>query len=91
MAISIHFEAFEHYLQWERRYSVHTLRAYMDDLKQFNDYLEQEYGKLELNQIKPTIVRSWLATLAEVNCTAKTINRKISTLKTFYKYFKPQN
>jgi integrase/recombinase XerC len=86
MHITHFFDSFTQYLTTEKRYSTHTIRAYTDDLTQFNDFMELTYGAMLIAQIKPTIIRTWLSSLKEQQCTAKTINRKISTLKTFYKF-----
>ena len=79
-------QSFIDYLKFEKRYSVHTIRSYHDDLIQFFDYLDQQFGKLSLIEITQNFVRSWLASLKDEDVTARTINRKISTLKSFFKY-----
>jgi integrase/recombinase XerC len=79
-------QRFFEYLQFEKRYSQHTLISYKNDLYQFVDYLQVEYDGLELNKATASFVRSWLASMRNEKITAKTINRKISTLKSFYKF-----
>ncbi|HEX2608714.1 MAG TPA: tyrosine-type recombinase/integrase [Flavisolibacter sp.] len=79
-------QPFLDYLKFEKRYSQHTLVSYETDLTAFFHYLEAQYGSLELNTISHLYVRSWLATLKEKGLTAKSINRKISSLKSFFKY-----
>jgi integrase/recombinase XerC len=76
------------YLQFEKRYSSHTLIAYEEDLQQFFTYLHEQFSMPEpaLNDIAPAFIRSWLASLKEAKNSAKTINRKISSLKSFFKY-----
>jgi integrase/recombinase XerC len=78
--------AFSDYLKFQKRYSAHTSRSYHDDLIQFFDYLETQFGKIAVKEINHTQVRSWLAELKEKGITSKTINRKISSLKSFFKY-----
>lgn len=73
-------------LKFEKRYSPHTIRSYHDDLQQFTVFLQQEFGEIMLQDISAAFVRSWLASLKEAKLTAKTINRKISSLKVFFKY-----
>lgn len=82
-------QTFVNYLKFEKRYSVHTIRSYQDDLQQFFDYLENALSTSApaLSDIPAAFVRSWLASLKENKATAKTINRKISSLKSFFKYF----
>ena len=78
--------AFLAYLQFEKRYSVHTITAYSNDLIQFFDFVETQYEGISFTQITGTIVRSWLAGMKEEEMTGKTLNRKISSLKSFFKY-----
>jgi len=83
---SLDIQSFLDYLKFEKRYSAHTIRSYQDDLIQFSDFLELQFGQLKLNEISQSIVRSWLASLKEQKITARTINRKISALKSFFKF-----
>lgn len=78
--------AFLAYLQFEKRYSQHTIISYQTDLEQFFLYSLHEYETHKPKEVTASIVRSWLATLKEQNVTSKSINRKISTLKSFFKY-----
>lgn len=73
-------------LQFEKRYSLHTIEAYNNDLLQFFEYLYAQFGEMDLNQISSSFIRSWLASLKENDYTAKSINRKLSALKSFFKY-----
>lgn len=74
------------YLKFEKRYSGHTIRSYHDDLSQFFAYINKNFGDVFITDIAPAYVRSWLASLKESGITARSINRKISTLKSFFKY-----
>ena len=78
--------AFIDYLKFQKRYSAHTVRSYHDDLVQFFDYLRSQFGKLPMTDITHSLVRSWLAELKANGITSKSINRKISSLKSFFKY-----
>lgn len=79
-------QPFFHYLKFERRYSQHTLAAYQTDLSAFFDYLHGQFGEMPVEQISHTFIRSWLASLKDGRLSAKSINRKISSLKSFFKY-----
>ena len=79
-------DSFLEYLKFEKRYSPHTIRAYQDDLSFFFNYLLIEYADLSIREIKPVFIRSWLAKQKEKGASAKTINRRISTLKSFFKF-----
>lgn len=78
--------AFLAYLQFEKRYSIHTITAYSNDLIQFFDFVETQYEGIPFTHLTGTMVRSWLASMKEVEMTGKTLNRKISSLKSFFKY-----
>lgn len=80
-------EAFLNYLRFEKRYSQHTIISYQNDLEQFLSFVIAEFDGPGIAEINAAIVRSWLAHLKqEEDLTAKSINRKISTLKSFYKF-----
>jgi integrase/recombinase XerC len=74
------------YIQLEKRYSAHTFAAYRQDLHQFFQFLEKQYGMPELPAISHLHVRSWLAELIQEKQQPRTVNRKISALKSFFKY-----
>ena len=80
--------SFEKYLRYERRYSDHTVRSYTNDLEQFSVYLTAQLGMTDEIGLKHFHVRSWIVHLMQDNYTAKTVNRKISTLKSYFKYLK---
>ena len=90
MPVSNHsaIQPFIEYLKFEKRYSPHTILAYQDDLEEFTAFLAGEFDMVNptLPEISASLVRSWLAHLKEEKKTAKTINRKISSLKSFFKY-----
>ena len=79
-------QPFLDYLKFEKRYSRHTLVSYETDLISFFDYVCTQYGEIEPNQLSHIYIRSWLASLKDARLTAKSINRKISSLKSFFKY-----
>ena len=74
------------YLKFQKRYSPHTIISYQNDLTSFFDFTELTFGQTALSEIKPAFVRSWLAQMKEKGMESKSINRKISTLKSFFKY-----
>lgn len=77
---------FMDYLKFQKRYSQHTIISYQNDLLGFFDFLELTFGNTSLQDIKASFIRSWLAHLKDKGMEAKSINRKISTLKSFFKY-----
>lgn len=77
---------FLQFLRFEKRYSAHTLTAYQHDIEQFRDYLSSEFGINELKIVTHFHIRGWLAGMKGAKQTARTINRKISSLNSYYKY-----
>jgi len=77
---------FADYLRFEKRYSVHTLLSYRQDLRDFSDFVTAQYGEMTISSVNHGMIRSWLASLRENGCSTKTINRKISSLRSFFKY-----
>ena len=84
-------ENFVRYLQFEKRFSKHTVTAYQADLKAFEDFLAVELHINSLDEINYQTIRSWLIALKNGGSTAKTINRKISSLTSFYKFLLKNN
>lgn len=78
--------AFLEYLQFEKRYSRHTLVSYETDLTQLQDYLAVSMDNLSLDEVSTLILRSWLAALKDAGMDSRSINRKISALKSFYRF-----
>jgi integrase/recombinase XerC len=83
---SLSIQTFSDYLKYQKRYSQHTILSYQNDLISFFDFITLKYGDLSLPDITPGLVRSWLASLKEQDIASKSINRKISTLRSFFKY-----
>jgi integrase/recombinase XerC len=82
----ISIQQFLNYLNFQKRYSSHTIISYKNDLTTFFDFLLVQFGETPLAQIKPALIRTWLADMKQHGMESKTINRKISTLKSFFKY-----
>lgn len=79
-------ETFLQYLQFEKRYSQHTITAYRKDLEQFFTFLTDQYDQPAITSISPVFIRSWLAGMRNDKITPKSLNRKISSLKSFFKH-----
>ena len=77
---------FEMYLSYERRVSEKTVESYKTDLQQFCAFLEERYPGVRQGDIAATVIRSWIVDLMQRGLSNNSVNRKISTLKTFYKY-----
>jgi integrase/recombinase XerC len=81
------------YLKHEKRYSPHTLRAYYNDLDQFFNHLELVANTRNVSELENVekVVRDWIVCLMEEKISERTINRKISTLRTYFRYLRKMN
>ena len=78
--------SFIRYIKFEKRFSPHTVLAYEGDLDQFFNYAKLTYETEAPDEINHSMVRSWIVSMMEQKITPRSINRKITTLKTFYKF-----
>lgn len=74
------------YLRYEKNYSSHTEISYYTDLVQFKNFIETYYPEVELESVDGDIVRAWIISLMENKTSARSVNRKLSSLKSFYRY-----
>jgi integrase/recombinase XerC len=79
-------DLFFKYLTFEKRYSPHTLTSYRTDLGQFAEYLAQTYEITNPAQADHTLIRSWIVTLLQNKLDARSVNRKIACLRSYYKF-----
>ena len=79
------------YLSHQKRYSTHTVNAYKKDLEQFNEFLISDYSTVSFKDANSSIIRSWIIQMIENDISPRSINRKISTLKSFYKHLLKNN
>ena len=77
---------FQDYLQLEKNYSQHTSLAYLADLNFFHDYIKKEFEQENLLEVNYSLIRSWIVQLSDKGISNTSINRKISSLKAFYKF-----
>lgn len=81
-----HQEAFINYLKYEKRYSNLTAIAYKKDLDQFEEFFVKTVGDFNVEEINDKTVRRWIVYLMDQGLTARTVNKKVSALKSFNKY-----
>ncbi len=81
-----HIFSFCDYISHQKRYSPHTVTAYKKDLEQFNQFLLSDFQINSFSEVNSSMIRSWIVHLIENDVSTRSINRKISTLKSFYKY-----
>ncbi len=74
------------YLKLERNYSGHTITAYQNDLSAFQNFCETEFEVTSLNEVGYPMIRSWILSLTKKGMSNLSINRKVSSLKSYYKF-----
>lgn len=74
------------YLELEKNYAAHTLTAYRNDLENFQAFCLEVFQEDDLGSVSYSLIRSWIVQLLEQGNSTKTINRKISSLRSYYKY-----
>jgi len=79
-------ERFLEYIQYEKRYSPHTVTAYRTDLDQFFDFLSAQYLVSDIKGVDHSMIRSWLVVMMEKGDSPRTVNRKLTSLKSFYRF-----
>ncbi|WP_420321894.1 tyrosine-type recombinase/integrase [Flagellimonas sp.] len=79
-------DAFIAYLKFEKNYSRHTINAYEKDLRAFSTYAQEVFELGSIDHVEYTIIRSWIVSLVNNGVTNRTINRKISSLRAYYRF-----
>ena len=79
-------QKFQDYLLKEKNYSVHTALAYGKDLEFFKQFLDDNFDKTALEEVSYTLIRSWIVSMVDGGVSNSSINRKMSSLKSFYKF-----
>lgn len=81
-----HQQNFFDFLQFQKRYSKNTLVSYKNDLTSFFNFLQTQYPDISVCDIKTVYVRSWIADMKDNKMTARSLNRKLSSLRSFFKF-----
>ncbi len=79
-------DSYRDYLQKEKNYSLHTVTAYYNDLSDFEEFLKKEFDQDNLEEVNYSQIRSWIVSLVDVGISNTSVNRKVSSLKSFYKF-----
>ena len=79
-------KAFQDYLQHEKKYSIHTVTAYVNDLLFFQQFLKANFDCDSLETVNYSMIRSWIVALVDSGISNSSVNRKIASLKSFYKF-----
>ncbi|MEO1050223.1 MAG: tyrosine-type recombinase/integrase [Bacteroidota bacterium] len=78
--------SFLKYLEYEKRYSKHTISSYHADLTQFQSYLDSQFPDSSLEEVNYALIRSWVISLVEEKLSPSSVNRKIASLRAYYKF-----
>ena len=84
-------KSFLEYIRYEKNLSTHTVLSYRNDLFQFKKFLETECDGIEMQKVTSDCIREWVALLSEGGMSARSICRKISSLRAFYRYLVAQS
>lgn len=79
-------DSFLEYLLLEKKYSSHTVKAYKNDLISFKDFIITEFDQQNLQEVSYNQIRSWIIALVDLKVSNRSINRKVSSLKSFFKF-----
>ncbi|GEC77490.1 tyrosine-type recombinase/integrase [Flavobacterium aquatile] len=79
-------QAFQEYLQLEKNYSMHTVNAYVNDLLFFKEFLKTNFEQETLEDVNYSMIRSWIVFMVDKEMSNSSVNRKIASLKSFYKF-----
>jgi len=79
-------KSFSEYLLLEKKYSKHTVLAYSRDIENFQDFLKQYHNSTDLTLAGYSEIRQWIVSLVDRDISNRTINRKVSSLNTYYKF-----
>ena len=77
---------FFNFLQFQKRYSKNTIVSYKNDLSSFFRFIQNQYPDTAIAAIKPVYVRSWMAEMKDDKMSARSLNRKMSSLRSFFKF-----
>lgn len=78
--------AYRDYLHLEKNYSPHTVTAYLNDIGSFQEFILEAFEQEDLNAVNYSMVRTWIVSLVEAGISNSSVNRKISSLRSFYKF-----
>jgi integrase/recombinase XerC len=84
--MSNNLRAFQDYLQLEKNYSPHTINAYIKDIAFFQNFILKEFDQEEITTVNYSQVRSWIVEMVDRSLSNNSINRKIASLKSFYRF-----
>ena len=84
--MTTNIDAFRNYLQLEKKYSPHTVNAYLNDIGFFESFNEIQFDEENIEQVNYSQIRSWIVSLVDAGISNISVNRKVASLKAFYKF-----
>lgn len=78
--------SFISYLSLEKNYSVHTVKAYQKDIEEFISFCKTQYELVTIDEVDYSLIRSWIVSLVNTSISNRSINRKVASLKAYYKF-----
>ncbi|MBS0000625.1 MAG: tyrosine-type recombinase/integrase [Cyclobacteriaceae bacterium] len=84
-------DSFLKYLTYEKRYSRHTIQSYQTDLTQFDSFIQAHYETQGTEDAEHRMIRDWMVQLVESGLTSGSINRKVASLRSYYKFLMKRN
>lgn len=85
-----HIDSFFDYLTYEKKYSAHTINSYKNDINQFLEFINPQQDSISISEINYQQIRAWVASLIKDKIASRSVNRKLSSLKSFFKYLQRQ-
>ena len=79
-------DSFLDYLRYERNYSEKTVLAYGEDISQLREFAQEEIGDFNPAEVTPELIREWIVSLMDKGYASTSVNRKLSSLRSFYKF-----
>ena len=85
-----HIDSFFDYLTYEKKYSAHTINSYKNDINQFLEFINHQQDSISISEINYQQIRAWVASLIKDKIASRSVNRKLSSLKSFFKFLQRQ-
>ena len=79
-------KSFSEYLLHEKNYSQHTISAYRNDIEELKEYLKTNYDLDKVDEVDYSLIRQWIVQLVDKGISNRSINRKVSSLNSYYKF-----
>ena len=82
--------SYQNYLKFEKRFSELTVTAYCNDVASFRQFVVDQYDEIANESITPAMIRTWIVTLMQSEMEPRSVNRKLSSLRSYFRFLKRQ-